>query len=207
MALDSKRIIRISAIVSMISTPFYLPLVSVVALCLFSYLALAPLLYRLSLIGLVYLLTVLLPTYLIHYYYRYLGLSFKQVGQKERRVIPYVISMLCYFICLYLLSWRHVTHMVLSLIAAALIIQLVCALINVRWKISTHTAGIGGFTGGIMAYSLILGFNPLWWLCLLFLLGGIVGTARMILRQHTLSQVVAGFCLGMFLAFFSILLF
>lgn len=207
MALDNKQIIRISAAVSMVSTPFYLPLVSVVALCLFSYLAMAPLLYRLSLIGLVYLLTVLLPTWLIHYYYRYLGLTFRQTGQRERRVIPYVISMLCYFVCLYLLSWRHVTHIILSLIIAALIVQLVCAMINVRWKISTHTAGIGGLTGGLMAYSLILGFNPLWWLCVLILFGGVVGTARMILRQHTLSQVVAGFVLGMFLAFFSILIF
>lgn len=191
----------------MVSTPFYLPLVSVVVLCLFSYLAMAPLLYRLMLIGLVYLLTVLLPTWLIHYYYRYLGLTFRQTGQRERRVIPYVISMLCYFICLYLLSWRHVTHIIISLIIAALIVQLVCAMINVKWKISTHTAGIGGLTGGLMAYSLILGFNPLWWLCVLILFGGVVGTARMILRQHTLSQVVAGFVLGMFLAFFSILIF
>lgn len=207
MALDNKQIIKISAAVSMVSTPFYLPLLSVVALCLFSYLALAPLLYRLFLISLVYLLTVLLPTFLIHYYYRYLGLTFRQTGQRERRVIPYVISMLCYFICLYLLSWRHVTHIIISLIVAALIVQLVCAMINVRWKISTHTAGIGGLAGGLMAYSLILGFNPLWWLCVLILFGGVVGTARMILRQHTLSQVVAGFVLGMFLAFFSILIF
>lgn len=207
MALDNKQIIKISAAVSMVSTPFYLPLLSVVALCLFSYLALAPLLYRLFLIGLVYLLTVLLPTFLIHYYYRYLGLTFRQTGQRERRVIPYVISMLCYFICLYVLSWRHVTHIILSLIIAALVVQLVCAMINVKWKISTHTAGIGGLTGGLMAYSLILGFNPLWWLCGLILFGGVVGTARMILRQHTLSQVVAGFVLGTFLAFFSILIF
>lgn len=43
-----------------------------------------------------------------------------------------------------------------------------------------------------MAFS----FNPLWWLCLVLVLAGAVGTARMILRQHTLSQVVMGFLIG-----------
>lgn len=207
MAIDNKRIIRFSAIVSMVSTPFYMPLVGIIALFLFSYLGMAPILYKLALLLIVYLFTVLVPTYLIRTYHRYQGLSPHQASLRERRVIPYVISMFCYFVCLYVLSLAHVTHVIRSLIIAALIIQLVCAMINVKWKISTHTAGVGGFTGGLMAYSLILDFNPLLWLCILILLGGVVGSARIILRQHTLSQVVTGYCLGMMLSFFSILLF
>jgi len=36
---------------------------------------------------------------------------------------------------------------------------------------------------------------------LLFIVGGVVGTSRMILRQHSLLQVVAGFLVGMVSAF------
>ena len=36
----------------------------------------------------------------------------------------------------------------------------------------------------------------MWWLCFVLILAGAVGTARMILRQHSLSQVVGGFLVG-----------
>lgn len=75
-------------------------------------------------------------------------------------------------------------------------IQMICAIINVWWKISTHTAAIGGVAGALVSYSMAFSFNPLWWLCLVLVLAGAVGTARMILRQHTLSQVVMGFLIG-----------
>jgi membrane-associated phospholipid phosphatase len=76
-----------------------------------------------------------------------------------------------------------------------------CALINVWWKISTHTAAIGGVAGALIAFSLIFGFNPIWWLCLVIILAGMVGTSRMILRQHSLSQVITGFGIGLVSAF------
>ena len=60
----------------------------------------------------------------------------------------------------------------------------------------THTAAIGGVAGALFAFAEIFGFNPVWWLCVVFILAGMVGTSRMILRQHTLSQVTGGFCVG-----------
>ena len=100
---------------------------------------------------------------------------------------------------------HHLPHFMSSILMAALIVQVLCALINVWWKISTHTAAIGGVTGGLLAFSLIFNFNPVWWLCLVITLAGMVGTSRMILRQHTLSQVVAGFFVGTTTAFIMIL--
>ena len=82
------------------------------------------------------------------------------------------------------------------IVVVALAIQMICAFINVWWKISTHTAAIGGVAGALVSYSVAFNFNPLWWLCLVLMMAGAVGSARMILRQHTLSQVVAGFLIG-----------
>ena len=79
-------------------------------------------------------------------------------------------------------------------------------MINVWWKISTHTAAIGGVTGALQAYALLIGFNPTWWLCLVITIAGMVGTSRMLLRQHTLWQVSAGFLLGTAIAFAAILI-
>ena len=79
---------------------------------------------------------------------------------------------------------------------SALMIQIVCALINVWWKISTHTAAIGGVAGALFVFSEVFRFNPTWWFCLVIVLAGMLGTSRMILRQHTLAQVVVGFIIG-----------
>ena len=98
-------------------------------------------------------------------------------------------------------------HFMSSIIVAALLVQMICALINIWWKISTHTAAIGGVGGALFAFSFYLGFNPVWWLCLVFLTAGILGSCRMILRQHNLAQVVVGFWVGGFCAATAILLF
>ena len=174
--MKEKNIILAARIMSMIFTPFYLPLVGLVALFLFSYMSLLPLAYKLPMLLTVYISTILMPSLLIHLYRRFQGWTSKELGRKERRII----------------------------LVAALVIQMVCALINVWWKISTHTAGIGGLAGGLVVYSIAFSFNPIWWLAFVILLAGMVGTARMILRQHTLAQVVTGFLVGVVCALFII---
>jgi len=192
-----KSIILAARIVSMVFTPFYLPFIGMMALFVFSYLGLMPWAYKLQLLMLVYLFTILLPTILIHLYRRYHGWTLIELGHRERRMVPYVISILCYFFCIYVMDMLHIPHFMQTILIAALLIQIICALINVWWKISTHTAAIGGVAGALFVFGELFGFNPIWWLCLVLILAGILGTSRMILRQHSLLQVVAGFLVGL----------
>jgi membrane-associated phospholipid phosphatase len=191
-----KSIILTARVVSMLFTPFYLPLVGMIALFSFSYLGLMPWGYKLQVLTMVYLFTILLPSVLIHLYRRYRGWTLIELGHKERRAVPYVISILCYFFCIYLMDLLHIPHFMGTILYAALFIQVVCALVNVWWKISTHTAAIGGVAGALFVFGELFGFNPVWWLCVVLILAGILGTSRMILRQHSLLQVVAGFIVG-----------
>lgn len=202
--MKEKNIILAARIMSMIFTPFYLPLVGLVALFLFSYMSLLPLAYKLPMLLTVYISTILMPSLLIHLYRRFQGWTSKELGRKERRIVPYLISILCYFGCFFLMEYRNTPRVISIILVAALVIQMVCALINVWWKISTHTAGIGGLAGGLVVYSIAFSFNPIWWLAFVILLAGMVGTARMILRQHTLAQVVTGFLVGVMCALFII---
>jgi len=202
-----RQLILGARILSMVFTPFYLPLVGMMALFAFSYLNLFPWSYKLQVLIMVYLFTILLPTVMIHLYRRYQGWNLIELGHRERRMIPYVISIGCYFTCIYVMQQLHMPHFMGSIVVGALAVQIVCALINVWWKISTHTAAIGGVGGALFAFSYYLGFNPVWWLCLVFIIAGAVGTSRMILRQHTLPQVVSGFLLGALISFMTILRF
>ena len=191
-----RNLIIAARVISLFFTPFYLPVVGLTALFVFSYLSLLPFRYKAAVVGLAYLFTVLAPTLLIHAYRRYNGWTPVELGRKERRMVPYVISIACYFACVYLMERMHIPRFMGGILIAALLIQITCAVINAWWKISTHTAAIGGVAGALFAFADIFGFNPVGWLCGVFMLAGLLGTSRMILRQHTLAQVVAGFWVG-----------
>jgi len=191
-----KEIIYTARIISALFKPFYLPILGLVTLFTFSYLSMFPWYYKIEVLFLTYLFTILLPILFIHLYRRYQGWNLIELGHRERRMVPYTISILCYFACIYVMERLHMPHFMGSIIVAALMVQIVCALINIWWKISTHTAAIGGVGGALFAFSYYLGFNPVWWLCLVILVAGVLGSSRMILRQHSLGQVVGGFCVG-----------
>lgn len=203
--MTEKNIILLSRAVSMVFTPFYLPLVGMIILFFFTYMSELNLGYRLSILGMVYLFTILLPTFLIRLYRKHQGWNLFELGKQERRMVPYIISILCYSACFYVMSVRNVASFMGRIVIAALVIQVLCAVINVWWKISTHTAAIGGVVGALMAFSVLFYFNPAWWLCLVFFVAGLVGTSRMILLQHSLLQVVSGFGVGLVSAFLIIL--
>ena len=203
--MKERDLILAARIVSMLFTPFYLPLVGMLALFIVSYLRIFPFAYKLQVLLLVYLFTILLPTFIIHLYRRYQGWTLLQLGTKERRMIPYVISIICYLACYYIMSVLHIPHFMGRILVAALMVQIICAIINIWWKISTHTAAIGGVAGALMAFAHIFTFNPLGWLSVIVVLAGVLGTSRMILRQHTLSQVVAGFLVGVVTAWMSVI--
>ena len=194
--MKEKNIIFTARIMSMIFTPFYLPIVGLIALFIFSYMSLLPMMYKLVMLAMVYLLTVVAPSLLIHLYRLCQGWTSHELGRKERRLVPYIISIVCYFACFFWMEYRNTPRVISIIVVVALTIQMVCALINIWWKISTHTTAIGGVAGGLVSYSIAFSFNPLWWLCFVLILAGAVGTARMILRQHSLSQVVTGFLVG-----------
>ena len=200
----NKALIITARIISMIFTPFYLPLIGIALLFTFSYMNMLPLGYKLLVVTIVYLLTIFFPTFLIYLYRRFQGWSLVELGQKRRRVVAYAISIACYVACIWLMYSYHIYHFIIIVIAA-LLIQAVSLLINIWWKISTHTAAIGGVAGALMAFAELFRFNPVWWLCVVILLSGILGTARIILRQHSLGQVMAGFFVGTCCAFLTIL--
>ena len=204
-SMKEKNIIIAARLLSMVFTPFYLSFVGIAALFAFSWLSMMPWQYKLNVLVLVYLFTILLPTLLIHFYRNWHGWTLIELGKKERRIVPYLLSILSYFACLCVMHIHNLPHFMSSILLAALAIQIVCSVINVWWKVSTHTAAIGGVAGALLAFAMIFGFNPIAWLCVVITLAGMVGSGRIILRQHTLAQVTTGFVVGLATAFYIVL--
>lgn len=188
-------------VVSLIFSPFYLPVIAFIALFLFSYLNLLPVSLKLILTTIVYVFTVLLPHLSIYVYRKLNGWTRHQMGRRERRFVPYALSIASNAVLLYLLYSLHMPRFTLGVIAGALSIQVVCAIVNSRIKISTHAAASGGVIGALMAFAVLFSFDPTGWLCLVVLLSGMVCTARLMLRQHTLGELGWGVLIGVICGF------
>ena len=201
-----KGLIVAARLLSAVFRPYYIPIVGFVALFTFTYLSLLPLLYKLTVVAMVYVFTILLPRLCIYVYRKLNGWAPVQLRLRENRAIPYILFILSYVACLHLMFRMHMPRYMCGILVSALLIQMVCVIVNVWWKISLHSAGAGGVIGALVAYSVLFMFNPVWWLCVTVLISGAVGTARMLLRQHSLAQVVAGTLVGVVCGFAGIIL-
>ena len=125
------------------------------------------------------------------------------VSKRKERVIPYLSYLISAGVGVYILYRMQIPFWLLSILTSSLIAIAIAACINIFWKISVHCIAIGGLLGGLMGISYIYSINPFWGFIAGFLIAGLVGTARVELRRHTLGQVFAGFALGFACTFVS----
>lgn len=113
----------------------------------------------------------------------------------ERRV-PLLIMAMLYLACAYILQRAQAPFILSLFLNASSLVVLIVAVINWRWKISTHMAAIGAVTGMALSVSLrmMLGYQLL--LALLFVISGLTGYARLREDDHTPAQVYAGYLVG-----------
>ena len=206
MKISNKVLIISAQVISLVFSPFYLPVLAFVILFFFSYLSYMSWAFNLKIILMVYFFTVLVPWLGIFLYRKINGWTKHQLGRRERRIIPYIISILSYSALLILMNNLRMPRFTMSVIIAALSVQVICAICNSLIKVSTHAAASGGVIGCLMAFSGIFYFDPTIALCVCFLLNGLVCTARLILRQHSLNDLLLGTVVGILCGFFSIYL-
>ena len=205
--MNAKRLMQIARTLSAVFSPFYAPIWILIGLFFFSYLKLLPLVYKLYIIGMVYIFTVFIPRTGINIFRILMKWTHLQLSHREHRHMPYVLTIISYTVCIVLMTKMNVAMFIRGIVMAAFVSQIICVILNAWWKVSTHMVGMGGLVGALIAFSIIFFYNPVWPVCGLILLSGTLGTCRIILRQHTLGQVLVGFAIGFFSAFISILFF
>ncbi|MFF1870876.1 phosphatase PAP2 family protein [Streptomyces sp. CB03911] len=135
------------------------------------------------------LFAAVIPTWFIRRGMRKGQWEDRHVGRRQRRlvVIPFImLSVLTSFaVMLWTGAPTDMTAMVLAMFAALVPIMV----ITVWWKISIHTAVA---SGAVACLAIALG--P-WWL-VLYPLVVVIGWSRVVLRDHTRAQTVAGALVG-----------
>lgn len=122
-----------------------------------------------------------------------------QMEERSDRIIPFIFVATFYGVTTYMFYSKLTLNPVLvylMLVTTLLIVLLI--IITLFWKISIHSAGIGGVSGFILALAQIFpGSNLLVAFVASLVVLGWVMTARLFLKVHSLAQVATGAGLGL----------
>lgn len=143
-------------------------------------------------------ITCVLPLFLLYILQTIKIIPDTDLSDRKDRIIPYAIATICYLIATYYLYKVHAPLWLLGFMIGVVSTSLVSFIINLKWKISAHTAGIGGVVALLffLHHDHMEAFDSLWVLCFTIILAGIIGSIRLYLQCHTLAQVLVGFANG-----------
>lgn len=144
----------------------------------------------------VFLSTCVLPAFGILILSLSPGFDIKMEKSTDR-VMPLILTSIFYYIGYMILERLPIYPIFRFFLVASVLVQIALLFVTLRWKISAHAAAIGGLLGGFLVLSFRLHENPVLILSAIIVASGLVGSARLILGKHTVSQVVAGFFLGL----------
>ena len=196
-----KTMLRVARITSIVFTPFSITFLAFLVLFLFSYLRIMPILYKGIVLGIVYCFTILTPTITIFLFRKINGFARQELSERKKRYVPILLTIISYVFCLLMMRKLNIPWYMTGIIFVSLVISIICILVNLKWKLSEHMAGMGGIIGGLVSFSALFSYNPVVWLCLFILIAGILGSARIVLGHHTLGEVLSGFVVGLVCSF------
>jgi membrane-associated phospholipid phosphatase len=142
---------------------------------------------------------ILVPAYI--FFLKRQGLvDSADITMREQRINPLLMAVVIYFIGFLLLKTAGASGLIQGLMFCYATNTLLILLITNWWKVSVHTTAISGplvvlvYQFGNVVFPLF-GLIPL------------VGVSRLILKRHTVAQVLVGAAIGVFMTVFQIRLF
>lgn len=149
----------------------------------------------------VFMGTYVLPVAISYLLYRLKYLPSLEMKNASERRIPYLIAALCYYLVAELVDKLSLPPEIYLYILAGTLIIIIHLILLLVFKPSAHLAGIGGFTGLLLALSLKFAINLLPLLGHCFLLSGFLASARLYLKAHDGKELAFGY-LGSFALIF-----
>jgi len=122
--------------------------------------------------------------------------SFHMVTIEERKFPTLLFISISYIIGNWLFKLALVDILALSFFGYGLCLIFSYILFYFRLKISLHTAALGGLLGFLIYFSYHYKINIIPLLAVLFILSGVIASARLLLKAHKITEIILGFVLG-----------
>ncbi|WP_294083194.1 hypothetical protein [Proteiniphilum sp. UBA5384] len=192
----------IAHLISTVFQPLLMPTYGIMLLFVYTYFGVTYLDQFWLILTPVFLFSFAIPSILIFLLYKMGIISDLSLKVRSERIYPYLITLISYSVMIWFYYKMHMPLWFLMIPISSVAIMAVAIIITLKWKISAHMFGVGGLIGGAMSVSYFVEHsNPYFMFMGLFIIAGLVGTSRLILKRHTLAQVIAGFFLGFILSF------
>lgn len=118
------------------------------------------------------------------------------LSERRDRTFPFLLVALFYFGLFYLIMDLNIWNSIKLFIFGGAISILACLIINLRFKISIHMVGIGGFLGVLFSLAYLINIDLTPYYIVTTIIAGMVGFARLFLNEHKPIQIYLGFFLG-----------
>lgn len=193
-----KCITAVSHFLSWVLSPVLLPTYGIILVFALSMLSFAPIKSKVIITCVVFGFTAVLPSLAILLLMKFGDVKDAALSRRTDRFVPYVITGCCLLGCGYYLSTTGLPRWVSLFYIGAAVATGINLIVNFKWKISAHGAGIGGFIAMLMIMNRYgLPHYNLWLWCMgAVIAGGLLGTARVWLGRHTPLQTVMGEIVG-----------
>ena len=189
----------VSNFLSWIFVPMMMPVYGAIIAFALSILSFNMLSVRVLFIGLVAGINLLLPMSVIIILKRVGVLSDYGVNRRSERSLPYLIGIVCLIATAVLLYFKHAPLWFVAFYVGGALAGIIELLVNLRWKISAHAAGVAGVVA-LLSYLVLYDFtlpSAFGWLVASVAIAGLVGSARILLGKHSVWQVLAGYAVGL----------
>ncbi len=175
-------------------------------LSLFLPIILQPIRPSLGLIGLIFLMTFILPA-LNFIFFKLTGtIENLAMPDRKQRILPFLFVSALYSVVTFLFYWKvnipYVT--ILLLIVSVLVVSSAC--ISIFYKVSIHSMAISGIVGILLPLNKISNGLFLIPTVTFIVLAGLVMSSRLILNAHTPREILVGSLLGFGVGFAGILI-
>ncbi len=151
---------------------------------------------RWLMLGMLALMTIAFPITSALLLQRSGAISSMEMPYRHERIAPYFMTLIYYGMAYYLLRQTPLHPLVNAMFLGAVLALLLTTLITLRWKISAHMVGIGGMAGALFGIAMMHDLALLPIIALVLLVGGSLGTARLLTSDHSQGQVLIGAALG-----------
>ena len=188
----------VSNFLSWIFVPLMMPVYGAIIAFTLSILSFNMLSVRMLFIGLVAGINLMLPISVIIILKRVGVLSDYGVNRRSERSLPYLIGIVCLIATAVLLYFKHAPLWFVAFYVGGALAGIIELLVNLRWKISAHAAGVAGVVA-LLSYLVLYDFtlpSAFGWLVASVAIAGLVGSARILLGKHSVWQVLAGYAVG-----------
>ena len=196
---------QISRFISTIFMPLFMPTYSVALLFIYTYFRYVYAGHFFAIVVPTMLFTFFIPGSLIYVMMRIGIISDLSLPLRSDRFAPYAVTVLSFAFLIYYFFRLGLPTWFLLMIGSSIVTMLIATVITLWWKISAHMFGVAGLIGGVMSVCYFIEkTNPTYLFMTLFIIAGMVGTSRIILKRHTPAQVYAGFILGFTVSFIGV---